>query len=214
MVSIQSALLGPDKVESVRVAFAPPAADGAKSSRGSNRFALVRLATGDEGCFFLRKHPDEPFYVASAAYDFLDKKSKDFDKDLVQVKRCVRLLADANAGLQARQADDRLLTAALLIYRYRTARYVYLGKPKTEAINAEQSQRILAALAEGDWSAKETPAPGSQLNLFLRLGLTKADGWQTPASLADVAPAARKWLHDRAADYRILRYVPPSDPDK
>jgi hypothetical protein len=211
-LSIKSPLLGADKVDRVRVAFAPPAAGGAKSSRGTNRFALVRLAAGDEGCFFLRKHPDEPFYVASAAYDFLDKKTKDFDKEVAQVKRCVRLLADAGAGLQAKLADDRLLTATLLIYRYRTPRYVYRGKPQTEAIEAEQSKCILAALAEGNWSTKETPAPGSPLSLFLRLGLTKADGWETPTALADVAPAARKWLHDHAADYRIRRYVPPEEP--
>src|SRR5262249_21170941 len=214
VVSVQSPLLGADKLDSVRVAFAPPAADGAKSSRGTSRFALVRLAAGDEGCFFLRKHPNEPFYVASAAYDFLDKKTKDFDNGVAQIKHCVRLLADANAGLQAKQADDRFLTAALLIYRYRTPRYVYRGKPKTEAIEAEQSKRILSALAAADWSVKETPAPGSPLNLFLRLGLTKTDGWETPAALADVVPAARKWLHDHADDYRIHRYVPPDDPGK
>src|SRR5262249_18014545 len=179
VVSIQSALWGAERVERVRVAFAPPSADGAKPGRGTGRFALVRLAAGDEGCFFLHKHADEPFYVAAASYDFVDKKTtKEFDKDVGQVKRCVRLLGDPNAGLRSKQADDRLLTAALLIYRYRTPRYVYQGKPKTEPIEAEQSKRIVAALVEGDWSAKEGPAPGSPLSLFLRLGLTKADGWE------------------------------------
>jgi hypothetical protein len=211
LVSIQSSLSGADKVERLRVGFAPPAADGAKPGRGTGRFALVRLAAGDEGCFFLRKHPDEPFYVAAASYDFLDKaKTKGFDKEIAEVRRCVRLLGDAKTGLESKQAEDRLLTAALLIYRYRTPRHVYRGKPKTEPVDAEQSKCILAALAEGDWSARETPAPGSPLSLFLRLGLSKADGWEPPPALAEVPAAARKWLREHA-DYRILRYVPPDE---
>lgn len=213
VVSIQSSLLGAVKLERVRVAFAPTI-NGAKPGRGTSRLSLVHLAAGDEGCFFLRKHPDEPFYVAAAAYDFMDKsKTKAFDHEVSQVRRCVRLLGDANAGLRADKAEDRLLTAALLIYRYRTARHVYRGKPKTEPVDAEKSQRILAALAEGDWRAKETPAPGSPLSLFLRLGLTKDDGWETPAALAEVAPAARKWLQEHPS-YRIRRYVAPEEAEK
>ena len=211
VVSVQSSLLGAEKIEHVRVAFAPPATDGAKSGRGTSRLALVRLAAGDEGCFFLRKHPDELLYVAAAAYDFVDKaKTKAFDQEITQVKRCVHLIGDPKAGLGAEKGEDRLLTAALLIYRYRTPRQVYRGKPKTEPVDAEQSRRITAALAEGDWSTKETPAPVSPLSLFLRLGLTKEDGWEIPPVLAEVAPAARKWLRDHP-DYRIRRYLPPDE---
>jgi hypothetical protein len=211
VVSIQSPLLGAEKSERIRVAFAPPPADGARTGRGTGRFALVRLAAGDEGCFFLRKHPDQPFYVAAASYDFLDKsKTKAFDKDIAEVKRCVSLLGDANAGLRSKQPDERLLTAALLIYRYRTPRHVYRGKPKTEPVEAEQSQRILAALADGDWNMKETPVPGSALSLFLRLGLTKAEGWEPPPALAELPAAAQTWLR-KHSDYRIQRYVPPDE---
>src|SRR5215471_17957253 len=126
VVSIQSPILGADKLERVRVAFTPPPAAGS-TIRGGGKLALVPLATGDEGCFFLRKHPDEPFYVASAAYDYLAKdKTKEFDKEIAQVKRCVRLIGDTKTGMASKEADDRLLTAALLIYRYRTPRHVYL----------------------------------------------------------------------------------------
>ena len=214
VVSIQSPIQGADKLERVRVAFTPPPTDGT-TVRGGGRLAIVRLAAGYEGCFFLRKHSDEPFYVASAAYDFLAKgKTKEFDKEIAQVKRCVRLLNDTKKGLAAKEADDRLLTAALLIYRYRTPRHVYRGKPRTESIAADESKRILTILSEADWEAKEPSLAGTPLSLFLRLDLTAADGWQPPADLPRVAPAARKWLLDNAAKYRIQRYLPPEDSGK
>src|SRR5262249_16490004 len=151
----------------------------------------------------------------SAAYDFLGKdKTKEFDKEIAHVKRCVRLLNDSKTGLTSKEADDRLLTAALLIYRHRTARHVYLGKPRTEPIAPAESNRILTILSEADWEAKEPSVAGTPLSLFLRLDLTSADGWAPPAELPKVVPAAKKWLHDHAAEYRIQRYLPPEDSGK
>src|SRR5215471_1393560 len=168
VVSIQSPILGADKLERVRVAFTPPPAAGS-TIRGGGKLALVPLATGDEGCFFLRKHPDEPFYVASAAYDFLAKdKTKEFDKEIAQVKRCVGLLNDTKKGFASKEADDRLLTAALLTCRYRTPRYVYPGKPRTESIPADESKHILTILSEAEWDPKEVSADGKPMSLFLR----------------------------------------------
>jgi hypothetical protein len=212
IVSIQSLIRGGEKQKRVKVAFTPPPAKGAKSMRGGGRLGVVRLAAGDEGCFLLRKHSEEPFYVASAAYDFLAKdKTKDFDKEIAQVKRCLRLLNDTKAGMAAKEADDRLLTAALLIYRYRTPRHVYRGQPRTELIASDESKRILTILSEADWEAKEKPVAGTPLSLFLRLDLASADGWEPPAELPKVVPAAKKWLRDHLADYRIRRYLPPEE---
>jgi hypothetical protein len=211
VVSIQSSIMGTNKIERVRVAFTPPPADGT-TARGRGRLAIVRLAAGDEGCFFLRKHPDEPFYVASAAYDFLAKdKTKEFDKEIAQVKRCVRLLNDTKKGFASKEADDRFLTAALLLYRYRTPRYVYTAKPRTEPIPADESKHILTTLSEAEWDPKEGSAEGKPMSLFLRLGLTREDGWELPAELPRVLPAAKKWLHDHAAEYRIQRFLPPEN---
>lgn len=210
IVAIDKPLLGTEDGKRVRVGFMPPAENDGKPGRGAARFARVELKAGQEGCFFLRKHADEPFYVVQAAYDVVDKaKTKEFDKEIAQVKRCVRLLAEVDAGLQSKQADDRLLTAALLIYRYRTPRHVYRGTPKTEPIDAAQSKQILAALVEANWNAKEAAAAPQPLSLFLRLGLTAQDGWKPPDVLAEVAPAARKWLREHGGTYRIRRYLPP-----
>jgi hypothetical protein len=212
VVAVESPLLGAEGVQSVRVAFVPPTDSGGKLGRGAARYARVELKAGQGGCWFLHKHPDESFHVAQAAYDIIDRaKEKDFEKQVALVKRCVRLLNDTKSGLQSKEADDRLLTAALLIYRYRTPRHVYRGQPKTEPIDAEKSKQILAALAEADWTGKESAAKPTPLRLFLRLDLTAQDGWKPPAVLSEVAPAARQWLHDHADSYRIRRYVPPDE---
>jgi hypothetical protein len=205
VVQVESVVIGPKDLKEVRIAYVPP-----QSARGAfRRFAQVELSVDQEGCFFVRKHPDESFYVAQASYDLTDKaKEKDFAKELETVKRCAKLLENPTAGLKAKDAADRQLTAALLLYRYRTPTAVYTGKPKTEPIDAEQSRLILAAIAEGDWSVEVGPAQITSLSLFLRLGLGEEDGWAQPRKLEDWPAAAQVWLRKHATSYRIQKYVP------
>jgi hypothetical protein len=205
-LAIRTVLVGPPDLTKVQAAFIPAGED---LPRGVRKLVQVQLTVNQDGCFFLRKHPREPFYVAQVAYDVLDRgKMKEFDKELALVKRCAGLLKDPDAGLKAKDAEDRLLTAAMLIFRYRTPLWVYTGKPKTEPIDAEQSKLILKTLAEGDWTVQEGPAPLQPLALFLRLGLTEDDDWEPPTKLKEFAGAAQKWLHDKGRTYRLQRYVP------
>jgi len=209
LVTIQSLIVGPKDLPEVRVGFLLPPEPGRVVPPGYRRMAQVNLTVNQEGCFFLRKHPEEPFYVAQASYDFLDKaKSKDFDQLATQVRRHARLLENPDAGLRSKEADDRLATAATLIFRYRSPVYVYTRSPKTEPIDAGQSRLILAALAESPWTEKDAESQTGRLRLFLRLGLTEADGWTQPASPKDTPAAALKWLRENGATYRIQRYIP------
>ena len=205
VVQVESMIIGPKDLKEVRIAYVPP-----QSAKGAfRRFAQVELSVDQEGCFFVRKHPDDSFYVAQASYDLTDKaKEKDFAKELQTVKRCARLLQNPSAGLKAKDAADRQLTAAILLYGYRTPTVVYTGKPKTEPIDAEQSRLILAAIAEGDWSVEGGPAQITSLSLFVRLGLREEDGWVQPRKLEDWPAAAQKWLQKHASSYRIQKYVP------
>jgi tetratricopeptide (TPR) repeat protein len=166
------------------------------------------LTEGQTGFFFLRQHPEEPFSVLSAGSDFIDSRREEFAKVLDLAGRCAGLLANPDEGLRSPDGEDRLLTAALLIFRFRTARYAYSGAPRTEPIDAELSRRILAVLGEGSFSHKAAREPTGRLTLFLRLNLTEDDGWTPPRRLQGVAAAAEKWLADHAATYRIRRYVP------
>jgi hypothetical protein len=208
VVTIDSVLVGGKKdVTKVRVGVVqPPKKAGEGSTR---RPPKVQFAVDQEGCFFLRKHPDESFTVALEPYDLLDKaKTKDYDKDLALAKKCAQLLTDPDAGLEAKDPGDRLLTAAILIFRCRTPRVVYTKEPKTEPVDAAQSKRILTVLAEADWTETKVPSAMAPLSLFLYMGLTEKDGWRAPRDVKGLSDAAREWLRKNTTEYRIQRYVP------
>jgi hypothetical protein len=206
LLRVETVVRGAKHLREMRVGYvAPPP---------SRRPADFQWSVGQEGCFFLRRHPDESFHVIQAAWDVMDKaRTKEFEQDLSRVKRCAKLLADPAAGLHSKDAEDRLLTAGMLLFRYRTARYVYRGPPKTEPIDAEQSRLILSVLAEQPWTEADLNKPAGRLRLFLRIGLTDKDGWKTPDSTKEAAVAARQWLRSHAAEYRIRRYVPEKADD-
>lgn len=203
VVAVESVLVGANDLREVRVGFvAPPA-----SSRRRPEF---QWSVDQEGCFFLRKHPDESFWVIQTAFDVVDKaKTKDYDRDLALLKRCAELLKDADRGLCSAEGDERLLAAALLLFRYRTPQYVYRGEPKTEPIEPGQSRLILSVLSEGEWTEKDVRTPLGRFPLFLRIGVTARDGWRPSESDKESAEAAWRWLRAHAASYRIRRYVPP-----
>jgi tetratricopeptide (TPR) repeat protein len=194
-VRIDRVLFGRAGPEPVRVGLGPG-------------WRMPVLTEGQTGCFFLRQHPEEAFFVVSAGADFFDSRRAEFAKVVDTAARCAGLLANPDAGLRSPDGEDRLLTAALLIFRFRTPWYAYSGAPRTEPIDAELSRRILAVLAEGSFSDRAAREPMGRLRLFQRLDLTRDDGWTSPRNLSDVAAAAEKWLAENAATYRIRRYIP------
>ena len=139
------------------------------------------------------------------------KKDPNFDKDVAEVKRCAALLEKPLESLQSKNADDRLVTAAMLLAGYRSIRPGSKPNPKQAAIPAEESKLILEAIASGDWSvAGRDPSRVSPYLLFQRLGLTAQDGWTLPFSnnaIGNVQTLAQKWLKDNAAKYRIQKFV-------
>jgi len=152
--------------------------------------------------------------VVQALSDFIDKsKVKDFAAAADLVRRCARLLSDPQAGLKAKDNGDRYLTAAMLVFRYRTPVSVYTGKPKSEPVDAKESSLILAALAEADWTEKGIPPPMAPQRLFLRLGLTADDDWSAPQSVKEITSSAKTWLSRNKAAYRIQRFL-PEEPQK
>jgi hypothetical protein len=208
-VSVQTPILGIKTTTQVRVGYVVLPSATKESQVKYRRLARVKLAEGQEGCFFLTKHPEEPFYVAQAAYEFLDQsKTKEYDKKLAEIKHDAELLRDPDAGLKSKSSADRLRTAAMLIFRYRTARFVYTGQPTTVPIDASQSRRILAALAEAEWKEEEAPLELSPLSLFMRLDLTPEDGWMPPGTITGQITAAKKWLSENGDKYLIQKYVP------
>jgi hypothetical protein len=200
VVEVQSVLLGDKALKTLKVGFVPA---------GTRRAAYFNLAAGEEALYFLTPHPDGEFFVLPMYYDRRVRNPRadsGFDKDVELTQRCVRLLADPEAGLKARDAGDRLLTAGMLLTRYRTRPPGV--KLRTEPIPAEQSKLILRTLAEADWD--EAGRSGREMGpqeLFVKLGLTENDGWKAPGDATQFAAAAKKWLKDNSDKYRIQRLV-------
>jgi len=225
VVKIDKAFGNIKKGTEVRVGFIPPPPVNPNPNPGAGRpFILrrpnrdVQLVKDQEACLFLTKHFDASFYVANNYFDVITKTKETaatFDKDLAEIERFSKLLADPMAGLESKKADDRLTTIELLLARYRTSR-PSATPPKQEPIPAAESKAILTILAEADWTAKQpkvgvAPRIGFPMNtpnnLFFRLGLTPEDGWSPPEDVRKVPDAAKKWLRDNADSYRIKHFV-------
>jgi hypothetical protein len=174
----------------------------------------VVYSTGQEGLFFLTKHHDENFYLAPMYFSFTDKQNANFAKDLDLVKRCVKLLEEPMTSLKSKDAEDRLLTAAMLISRYRQVRPGDGNPPKTEAAPAAESKLILNILAESDWGPAKPGQPNplgymTPMSLFYQLGATDKDGWVPPKNPQgnQMVDMAKKWVKEHADTYRIQRFV-------
>jgi hypothetical protein len=215
LVQITDALKAPKGLTTVRLGYVPTPVvvpGPGPIRRPINRFPQFTPTVGQEVCLLLTKHADADFHIVNTNFDAIDKKAVNFDKEVALIKRCLKLLDDPNASLKAKDAQDRLLTAAMLLAKYGRPTIVIAGQnPKTEPIAAEQSKLILEALASADWSKRDEVTQLSPQMLLGRLNLTAKDGW-TPPAFKDYQkefPAyAQRWLKDHAETYRIQRFVP------
>jgi hypothetical protein len=223
VVKVQEGFGAAAKLTHVRVGFiAPMEAKPIEGKPGIGirpirRYPQVVLAKDQEVILFLQPHFDASFQVAPAYFDVIQKANNpNFEKETAEVKRYTKLLADAKSNLDGKNAEDRFLTAAMLLVRYRTAKQ-FVQNPKQEAIDAGESKRILLALADADWNPKN-PGPGLfQMNpqaMFYRLGVTEKDGWTQPKDFKEFPAAAQKWLKENAGTYRIQRFVGETAADK
>jgi hypothetical protein len=188
IVKIESGLLGVKGLTHVKVGFRP----------GS-------LMTGQEACFFLTRVAGQTYYTANGFFDILLKdRPGGYAQEVEAVKRCAALLDEPMKGLKSKEAAERILTASLLICRYRTAR---LGAEKQALIDANESKLILQALAEGDWNKFDPVLRFQTSAVFFRLGLTEADGFKQPADFQQLEQTAKEWLKTNAGKYRIKRFV-------
>jgi hypothetical protein len=211
VVRIEEPLRGIKNEKTLRIAFIPPPlpAGGDKGPfvvRSGPRD--VQLQVGQEGLFLLKNRPKDGFYVIGGQIGFFVNRSKNegFTKEVEVAKAVAKVSDDPQAMLKAKDAEQRLLAAAVLIDRYRSFRVP--GQPKQEAIDAGESKLILQALADADWQIRADFASlrPNAAQLFQQLGITAKDGF-TPAPGGNYTTAIQNWLRDHAQTYRIQRYV-------
>jgi len=200
VVKISDGLMGPKGMATIRLGFVPTPINVVINP------PPFQPKVDMEGCFFLSKHGVGDFYVAPGGLNFLNKNNPNFDKDVVLLKRCAKILKAPDPALKAKNAEDRFLAAAMLLakYRMRTS-----PNDKSEPINAEQSKLILQAIAGADWTPTNDFMKLSPRMVLFKLPLTKKDGWNPPAGTDAKAFAAyaQKWLKDNANTYRIEKFV-------
>ena len=223
VIKIADGLVGAKNVTHVKVLFAPgqpsnPDLVGRRPIRGG--LNPVSLAEGQDGLFFLTKHPTAAsYYVINQGFDPILAKAENYKDELASVKASLATLADPMKALKAEKADDRLAAAALLIQKYRRGLPV---PAKEEAIPAEETKAILAALADADWTAAEKPQPGGAridyqaqpANLASMLGLHPgANGFPTftpkPGESygAKYQEVFKAWLAKSGDKFEIKRFV-------
>jgi hypothetical protein len=209
IVKIADPVLNAKGLTNIKVGFyVPPMPAPGGPIRIGGRRPPVKLDVDQEGCLLLTKHHDADFYTIDYVGVF-DKKSQTYEKDLEQVKKAAKLLADPKAGLESKDANDRLTTAGMLIARYRK----FVPNGKEEAIDATESKLILKTLADAEWPKTVNFQDMSAQRAFGQLGLQPKDGWN-PQGVTDYTAASKAWLKDNADTYRIKRFVTEKKDEK
>jgi hypothetical protein len=227
-VKVQDDLQGAKDLKSIKIGI--PCSTLIINGKSVNS-PLVDVKERQEGVLFLTRHHSNDFYELGLGNLIAKEFNTNYKADLELTRKCVKLLAAPDDSLKSKNAEERLLAAAMLIRKYRGPLDLLANsglqpaKPaketrKEEPISAEQSKLILNVLSEVDWKTAENPTPSSPANLFVRLGLTPKDGWkykQGPVNFLDgkavlksrneLATAAKAWLKANAGTYRIKRFV-------
>jgi hypothetical protein len=167
----------------------------------------AKLEAGQEGLFMLNKHHEGKFYQAPMYGYFISAEQKTYEDDLKAAKQGVAIMRDPKTALQSKDADERLMAAALQIGKYR--KQPAFTNNKEEPIDAEESKLILNALANAKWVTTTFRQPNPQ-QLFFQLGVGPEDGWKVPmkANADEMRQAIQDWIKANAGTYRIKKFVP------
>jgi hypothetical protein len=135
------------------------------------RIQPIVLTEGQEGVFFLQKHPTENFFIIQQGFVPLDSKAPDYKTELGKVTAISATLADPLKALKAEKIEDRLLAASTLVSKYRTyPQNAQFGVDQV-AIPAEESKLILKAIMEADWAKFQMDPTMNPMTLMSQLGV-------------------------------------------
>jgi hypothetical protein len=217
VVKVGEALAGAAGLTHVKVGLPPPPPEPPPPPPGVQavvrpKVPRVTLTDGQEGCFFLSKHPTAGFYVMHPHAPPLDPKAAAYKAQSDKVRRAAAALADPVKALQADQPEDRFLAAATLTTKYRT--YPPAGGPVEQVpVSAEESRLIVRGLLEHDWT-KHDPDVGQVTQLALQLGMGKKDGWDPAPYTGEgdfnalMQGEFRKWAGADGSKFVVRRFVP------
>jgi hypothetical protein len=203
VVNVSKVMSGLKDEKMVRVGFI------ARTKPGPIGLFNPKLTVGQEGLFMISKHIEGKFYQAPMNGYFISSQQKTFEDDIKLANKSLAILADTKSALKSKDADERLMAAAMVIAKYRT------HKPgvtiKEEPIDPAESKLILSAISDTKWG----PVRFGELNpqqVFFQLGVGPKDGWKAPTKITpdDMRNAVQAWIQNHP-DYRIRRFVPAAE---
>jgi hypothetical protein len=203
VVNVGKVLSGLKDEKMVRVGFI------AKTKPGPIGLFNPKLTVGQEGLFMISKHVEGKFYQAPMNGYFISSQQKTFEDDIKLANKALAILADTKSALKSKDADERLMAAAMVVAKYRT------HKPgitiKEEPIDPTETKLILSAISDAKWG----PVRFGELNpqqVFFQLGVGPKDGWKAPTKISpdDMRNAVQAWIQAHP-DYRIRRFVPAAE---
>ena len=196
-VEVKESLYGAKDKKQVGFGFPNIDKQGAKPAKPG-------LTVGQVGYFCGLRDGTNDFYIVPAGCSGAEKEPG-FEKDLTAVRRLSGLLEAPEEGLKSTDVEDRLLTASMLVLRncYAPWRRGSVGTAKP--IDAEQSKRILRALAEGDWkkNRQEVRHAVAALQLAVKFGAPPLKDFPVEKEEEQWTAAAKEWLKQNAETYRI-----------
>ena len=168
VIKVETSIAGAKNVTHIKVAFLsqPGAGEEQPNLGGPIRRPVpirgggaVQLTEGQEGIFFLQKHPGSAsYYAVQQGYTPISAKAENYKDELVKVKAITDALVDPVKALKADKLDARLSAAAAIVGKYR--QWNRPGQAVEEAIPAEETKLIMKTLLEADWTAADAPVAG------------------------------------------------------
>jgi hypothetical protein len=143
VVNVDEPLLGAAGLTRVRVGFPLKVEIGDWNTLG------MPLTIGMEGSFSLDRHPSADFYILTVVP--LDKKEKDFERDMERLRKLIKAISDPVSGLKAKELKDRFRAARVLLER----NLMPHGSDRREPIPDEENKLIIAVLSELPWNPKD-----------------------------------------------------------
>ena len=170
VIKIETMLAGAKNVTHLKVAFQaqPGAVGGDEVPQGGKfggrpfpgrGFGPIQLTDGQEGIFFLQKHPgSDSYYSVQQGFTPVAAKDENYKDELAKVKSILDAIADPLKALKEEKLEARLASSAAILSKYRQP--VRSGQLVEVAIPAEETKLIMKTLLEADWAAADMPVAG------------------------------------------------------
>jgi hypothetical protein len=171
IIKLETALIGGKNVTHIKVVFPkpgeqptgdntdPPGAVARPIARpipgiGRGGFGPISLTEKQEGLFFLSKHPSSDlYYQINAGHRPLSATDENYQAELAEVIVAATAFADPLKALAAEKIEDRVQSALMLAFRYRSYPVNnQTGVIEEVEIPAEESKLILKVLLDADWA--------------------------------------------------------------